>query len=392
MRGRYALALSILGAYFIASYFVLHFAFTNQRAMQRATSVSGQQRMYSQRIAMFADAMATAPDEATRKQAKSNLTTSIRIFEQSHAALIDGDPNINPRGWPPPEVRHIFFDAPDSVDARVRSFVLHARALERRAGTKIATNDRDLIYLLTVGPGPLLKSLDGVVAAYNAEQRRSVARFERLQLGILALGLLTLAILWLSIFVPMEREIASRTRAMERSATLDPLTGLLNRNAFTERVATSLAHAKRRAETGAMLMIDIDHFKSINDSFGHAVGDTALVRTSDFLRTTVRTDEFVTRLGGDEFAVFAPATDDPGGTRAFVDRLTKGLEHDIVVGGKKHHVTVSVGIARHPRDGETVPQLMARADQALYAAKRTGRARSVFYENALSAPMDGFAV
>src|SRR5476651_1934363 len=158
MRGRYIVGLAILGVYFIASYLVLHQAIANQRSMGRAVVASGQQRMYSQRIAMFADAMVARPDRLQRDQARHDLEASIRIFTQAHQALTTGDPHLNPAGWPPSSVRSMYFDLPFAVDQQVKEYVGHALAVQTRAGLR--AGNADLEYLLSVGPGPLLQSLD----------------------------------------------------------------------------------------------------------------------------------------------------------------------------------------------------------------------------------------
>jgi diguanylate cyclase (GGDEF)-like protein len=379
MRRRYVVALAILGVYFVASYLILHQAIANQRSMARAITTSGQQRMYSQRIAMFAEAILARPDPAARERARMDLDTSIRKFTQAHQALISGDSAINPSGWPPPSVRQMYFEQPFVVDQQVKEYLAHARSLQARAQADIRAGDADLEYLVSVGPGPLLMSLDAVVAQYNRVQVTSIQTFELLQFGLLLIGLTTLVIVWFTIFVPMEREIAAKTAALVLGATLDPLTHLLNRSAFAERVVTVLANVKRRGESGAMLMIDLDHFKMINDSFGHLVGDRALIETANRLRESVRAGEYITRLGGDEFAVFAPAIDRDGSLETFVARMCDALRFDLDIDGLPHHVSASIGVARYPCDGLSLDQLLAYSDHALYAAKAAGRGTFRYY-------------
>ena len=383
MRSRYATALAILGVYFVASYFILHAAIEEQRTMQRAISVSGQQRMYSQRIAMFADAIVARPDSGFRRRAQQDLQTSIKIFDEAHHALTHGDPRINPKGWPPPSVRDIYFTRPYEVDRQVRDYLAHARALENHAKYKaIAVNDKDLEYLLSVGPGVLLQSLDTIVFAYNGEQRAAVAKFEFLQLALLALGISTLAAIWFTILLPMDREIAERTKAMQRSASVDSLTGALNRKAFAENVELEIARARAEGLCGALLMIDIDNFKTINDTYGHSLGDETIVRVADVMRKNSRAHDLVARVGGDEFAMYVNAFESDAALEAFIERLCAALQCDVISGDDSHRVTVSIGVARVDADGTNIGELLNAADKALYAAKRSGRARFVFHEPA----------
>ncbi len=381
MRHRYIIALTILGTYFFASYFILHAAIEQQRSMQRVISVSGQQRMYAQRIAMFADAIVARPDSALRKRARLDLETSIAIFSQAHAALTRGDSRINPQRWEPLTVERMFFARPYHIDRQIRSYLDHARALDERAKrAQIAPDDKDLDYLLTVGPGALLDSLDAIVAAYASEQRAAVATFESLQIGLLIFGLATLGFIWLAILLPMEREILRRTAEMERSAASDSLTRLLNRAAFGASVEASTTRGRRASDAGAMLTIDIDRFKTINDTYGHRVGDETIVRVAEIMRANSRANDVLARLGGDEFALFAPTFDSDTALLAFVERLCNALQFEIHVGASVHRVTASIGVVRFPADATTLRNLMAASDDALYVAKRNGRARVAFWQ------------
>lgn len=380
MRTRYAIALTILGAYFIASYFVLHAAIEHQRSLQRIVAVSVQQRMYSQRIAMFADAIVARPGSHLRERARLDLESSIRTFSQAHHALTKGDPKINPTHWDPPKVREMYFSKPYDVDLQARVYIEHARALDLRArhGT-IREDDPDLDYLLNVGPGILLRSLDAVVAAYNAEERASTEKFEWLQIALLFLGLSTLVVIWFTILLPLEREIAERTAAMELAAMTDPLTGALNRKAFDAAVEPTIARTSRTDRAGAMLAIDVDRFKVMNDTYGHAIGDDTIVRVATILRENSRPHDVIARFGGDEFVVFAPAFQTETDLRAFVERLCTALQFDASVPGGTHRVTASIGVARLPADATTRRELLAASDRALYDAKRRGRAQFAFF-------------
>ena len=140
-----------------------------------------------------------------------------------------------------------------------------------------------------------------------------------------------------------------------------------------------LANVKRRGESGAMLMIDMDHFKTINDTYGHLTGDRALLETACRLRENVRAGEYITRLGGDEFAVFAPAIDREGSLEMFVARMCKALAFELEIDGVTHMASSSIGIACYPDDGLSIDQLLARSDHALYAAKAAGRGTFCFY-------------
>ena len=163
-----------------------------------------------------------------------------------------------------------------------------------------------------------------------------------------------------------------RTQALE-----DPLTGLRNRRYLEERLSHELRRATRTASPVAVLMIDLDHFKRVNDLFGHAAGDRLLVRVARFLEGTVRSEDVVARYGGEEFTVILPGTRGPD-ARWVAEKLRKGarrLGSELAGDAGEARVTLSIGVAVHPEHGATVHDLLEVADAALYQAKREGRDR-----------------
>jgi diguanylate cyclase (GGDEF)-like protein len=162
--------------------------------------------------------------------------------------------------------------------------------------------------------------------------------------------------------------------AMARLATTDSLTGLLNRHAFLERAEGARLAALRLRQPLALLMMDIDHFKQINDRFGHATGDEALRVFAQTARGVLRAHETVGRLGGEEFAMVLPGTDLAGAARAG-ERLRLAVREAVVVtSGTAYTMTVSIGVVVLDPN-ETLGAGLARADHALYAAKSGGRDR-----------------
>lgn len=175
----------------------------------------------------------------------------------------------------------------------------------------------------------------------------------------------------------VESTMADNAR-LEQLAQTDPLTQLLNRRAFTERITTEMERALRYDSTLAVLMIDLDHFKRVNDTFGHLVGDDVLRDVGQLLTATVRGCDIVARYGGEEFLVLLPETDDAG-AESFAERIRAAVEaHEFARGGERPtlKITASVGVAVFPAARiENVEDLFGRADAALYRAKADGRNR-----------------
>jgi diguanylate cyclase (GGDEF)-like protein/PAS domain S-box-containing protein len=169
------------------------------------------------------------------------------------------------------------------------------------------------------------------------------------------------------------REVTDRKSLedeLRRQALTDPLTGLLNRAAFNERLVAATASIDPGAPP-AVLFVDIDDFKDVNDSLGHAAGDDLLVTVAARLSADVRADDVVARLGGDEFAVLLADADDER-LRDVADRLLASLRAPMVLNGRSLSVTASVGGALGG-PGDAAEQLLHRADTAMYEAKRTGK-------------------
>jgi two-component system cell cycle response regulator len=173
-------------------------------------------------------------------------------------------------------------------------------------------------------------------------------------------------------------------------AARDGLTGLYNRRSFDELLALAVAREERRPQgTFALLMLDLDHFKKLNDTFGHPAGDAALKHAAQTVTQRIRKNDLLARYGGEEFTVILDGADlaKAGELAERVrDALAKG---QIVFEGARLGVTASIGLAVWPGDGRDGATLLAAADRALYAAKQAGRNR-VVAASSLAAPAPSF--
>lgn len=180
------------------------------------------------------------------------------------------------------------------------------------------------------------------------------------------------------LFVAAALERAEHSEHIEQLAFTDPLTGLPNRVLFADRIAHTLATARRYDRGFAVMYLDLDHFKTINDTYGHQVGDEVLVAVAQRLRETLRESDTVARFGGDEFVILEPVVDGPGDSADLARKLHTAMQAPVTIGGVNHEVQISIGIALFPSDAKTIEELMEAADQALYRAKREGRNRWFF--------------
>lgn len=176
----------------------------------------------------------------------------------------------------------------------------------------------------------------------------------------------------------MRRQIHHRQMALEHQALHDALTGLPNRALLQDRLEQAIQQAKRHKTDVALILLDLDRFKDINDSLGHSVGDQVLQEIGARLNVCLRSSDTVARLGGDEFAIIIPDADT---TQAsfFVEKVINKIDAPIVINEQNMYVGVSIGIALFPENGEDADTLMRQADIAMYDAKHNKKNYSFFH-------------
>ena len=172
--------------------------------------------------------------------------------------------------------------------------------------------------------------------------------------------------------------VVTRTQELLRLSARDPLTGLYNRGYFHDRVSTEVSRARRTGQPLAIAMVDVDHFKSFNDTHGHAAGDQVLNAIAAVLHRSFRTTDVVSRYGGEEFVIAMPDTDLAGATRK-LESVRRSIESTPTHtnGARTVSVTISAGVSSFPGDGANQEELLAVADARLFDAKAAGRNRVV---------------
>jgi diguanylate cyclase (GGDEF)-like protein len=180
--------------------------------------------------------------------------------------------------------------------------------------------------------------------------------------------------------------LASHARAerLYRQAHFDPLTQLPNRQLFRDQLHNELQNAVANGGRGALLYIDLDHFKRVNDSMGHEAGDQLLAIVAQRLRACVKQEDTVARLGGDEFTVILRDVTDAGEVAAVAQRIIDAMKKPVRLADREHLVRASIGIALFPADGTAIDQLLHHADLAMYRAKEQGRGSAEFYNPKMS--------
>ena len=230
-------------------------------------------------------------------------------------------------------------------------------------GLKVIEADGYLpVLVITAQPGHKLRALQAGARDFISKP------FDLLELRTRIHNMLEVRLLY--------RQLDQYSRALESLALHDALTGLPNRRLLFDRLELAIAHAHRNKSSMAVLYLDLDGFKQINDTLGHDAGDALLAMVANRLVSAVRQEDTVARLSGDEFVIALwemnhPDHADHAGTLAA--KLIRALAEPYRIQGREVNVTASIGVALYPPCGETAETLMKRADMALYEAKRTGR-------------------
>ena len=185
----------------------------------------------------------------------------------------------------------------------------------------------------------------------------------------------------------LQEEVFERMQAEQRIwhvAHHDSLTGLPNRALLHDRLQQALAQAQRARQRVAVMFLDLDRFKSVNDTLGHAIGDELLRHVAERLRGVVRAVDTVSRLGGDEFVVVLHEMSAPDDAVQVAEKILRALAPEVIIEGHRLHATPSIGISVYPDDGDEVFALMRNADTAMYYAKAAGRNNFQFFARAMN--------
>ena len=392
----YVSALLLIAAFCIAFHFVADSIVHRQEASARIVNISGRQRMLCQRIARLSlerAAQTTFRPDAVNVQ---ELNSAIDLMEASHLALLHGSPRLGPDPSGLPGVHAVYFSDPWQLNTQVESFLLHAHRLANTPQALLSLSDPDLAAVDQAAHDPLLNALNAAVTAREIASDESIQSLRR-TLAVLTLLMLVILLLEaLFLYRPLFQRLGQAHTELVVAGRTDPLTGSLNRRAFTEDAVQVIATARSTGQPLSVLMIDIDHFKAVNDNYGHPAGDLVINAIVNRLLTEVRASDILCRMGGEEFAIMLPG-DSLAAAAAAAERFRSTISAEPVSidykgGPQLLSVSVSIGVAQLHAEDTSLFTALSRADSSLYAAKQNGRNRvetelSITPEQAAKAPL-----
>jgi diguanylate cyclase (GGDEF)-like protein len=269
------------------------------------------------------------------------------------------------------------------ADMTIRSLIVAAYAIKKEGlfNLKISGQIPELTNMLRIGVlkgEPVLRDiLDKGVKTITPQEREAISNKHvsiSVQQGVdysLVWKILAGAVMVLLIAAYWNRKLSTMNKELERLSLTDKLTGLFNRSKIDAAIEREIVRSQRFGQPFSLIMLDIDYFKSVNDTYGHQVGDKVLIAVSSVLSGNTRETDIVGRWGGEEFIVICPHTDDVG-----ILNLAEGLrlKFEAYVFPVVEHKTASFGVTTY-RKGDQPTEIVRRADEALYAAKNNGRNR-----------------
>lgn len=369
----YMTAFGLIATLTIASHMVTAYITYKQKESTTISHQISRQRGLVQGIPLHASNY----DRLGGKLDRDFLIQSIRDMEESHIYL------TNVITKKSKILSEIYFDPPLYLDPQVKKFLEMAKQyLDSPANNEHQRKIRAkaLDYIVRQSSGLLLPSLDSALEKYQTDTMREIARYYNLQLWgtfIILMVLLTEAAF---IFRPLVSRIDKYHTLLLRQALEDPLTKLPNRRAFMNRAIPEIQQSARQKEPLFVVLADLDHFKLVNDTYGHEVGDKVLQHFARILKKSLRTGDIIGRVGGEEFALILVRPTGPGGGTKVLERLCNKVantpcKYELSDGSTATlKYTVSMGfVAITPKQETSIEELLRQADEALYKAKEQGR-------------------
>ena len=398
----YWLALTIIAAMVVASFILLQQLMAQQQHNHALLDIVSTQKALSQRIVFLASATGAASRDkqpalvTALKQATGEFETSYdRLLKETGA-----DP-LSPARNDPKSIEYVLFNKPFHLDYfsvglvangdRLVSSVESQLGMQSdgyKGGGERAGLDASVANATLSG----YAALGQRISAFADEKSSSILDLHR-TLFFATLGVIVLVALF--IFRPMSNAILRKTRelvdarnSMAFIAVHDGLTGLHNRTFLTDHFDTLIKGAHRRRERLAVVQFDLDRFKQINDTLGHAAGDYVLVVTAQRMRDSCRASDLCARLGGDEFVMILNGAGTTEDIHALAKRILGEINEPITFQGTTIMPGASAGIAVYPVDADNAQDLLVHADLALYSAKKLGGGNFSFFSEELRRELD----
>ena len=372
-KNTYLGTLAFIAILISVSIIIIDYIAAEESRMVEVNDIGGRQRMLSERVVHLLLEYAVETDAAARDDIVELLNLSLVTFDRTHNLLIRGHLSNGQIVIFSDNIDDIFFGAPEYLDKKARIFIYNTREVLDREWSQALISNYYLKQLREAAKQDLHSSMEVLATQYT---KNSKIRIFRLRMVVAALlgGIVILVFgVGIFVFIPMFRRIENQEQELHKKAFIDPLTNCHNRRSFLANAGTAFERSRRYDHTFAVLYIDIDHFKSINDTHGHAVGDEAIKQMTRLCEENIRDSDVLGRLGGDEFGIILQECGLDYATQT-AEKLRSCVSDHIIPGDTTAiRISISIGAVTIIESDDDAFDILKRADKNLYEAKQMGR-------------------
>jgi len=356
-----------------ASLVIIDYIAAEESRMVEVNDIGGRQRMLSERTVHLLLEFAVEPNQKARDQIVRLIEMALQQFDKTHKQLIRGRLHDGETVIFSDNIDSIFFDEPEYLDLKARIFIYNTREVLGREWSPELISSYYLKQLREATKQDLHTSLDMLATQYTMDSKSRITRL-RIIVAILLGGIVVvLCGVGAIVFNPMFKRIEAQEHELHKMAFIDPLANCNNRRSFLVNASTTFERSRRYNHTFAILFIDIDRFKDINDKYGHAIGDEAIKEMTRICQDNIRDSDVLGRIGGDEFGIILQEC----GLEFAIQTAEKLRERisDHIVSSDVGIIrfSISVGAATIVEADKDIYDVLKRADKNLYEAKRNGR-------------------
>ena len=355
------------------SIIIIDYIAAEEAQMIEINDVGGRQRMLSERTVHLLLEYAAEDNHAARKQIVKLIDLSLQQFDKTHKLLIRGHLSDDQIVYFSDTIDDIFFDEPEYLDEKARIFIYNTREVLSHEWSPELLSSFYLQQLREATKQDLHNSLDTLAIQYTKNSQSRITRL-RVIIAILLGGIIVvLCGVGIFVFNPMFRRIEAQEQELHTMAYTDPLAKCHNRRSFLASADTAFERSRRYKHSFAVLYIDIDYFKGINDNYGHSIGDEALKEMAQICQDNIRDSDILGRIGGDEFGVILQECELDFAIKT-AEKLRKYVSKHITLSDTNtFKLSISVGVAILIDSDNSAFDILNRADKNLYEAKRNGR-------------------
>lgn len=346
---------------------------SEESTMSEFNEIGSRQRMLSERIVHLTLEFAVETNGEARNSIAELIENALQLFDKTHQLLIRGHLPGGQIVRFEENIDDLFFGEPEGLDSKTRIFIYNTREVLAHKWTPDFASGYYLKQLRKSTIRDLHRGLELLAAQFSRNSHDRIIRM-RIIVAILLGGIIFILICTaVFIFNPLFEKITAQEQKLKKLAFIDPLTNCHNRRSFIASAESEFDRSRRYKNTFSILFFDVDLFKDINDSYGHAAGDIALIEITNACQKNIRDSDFLGRIGGDEFGVVLHecTLEDAEHT---AEKLRNSVDNLLLSGDfGTFDVSISIGVAMLIDEDQTVFDTLNRADKNLYSAKREGR-------------------